>query len=128
MKIVDMETVKLSSNRGKKELNLVEAYIFEKENKKIRLTTLNNMETNKAAIVEITEFGDKVNPRSIATKLNQVFILGELPLIAKLIKDNQIIIMRLENFNIDKYNKSDKKPMSDAHIEIVNEKLAEMLA
>jgi hypothetical protein len=128
MKIVDMETVKLSSNRGKKELNSVEVWLFDKENKKLRLTTLNNIETGKAAIVEVAEFGDKQNPRNIDTRLNQVFILGQMPLIARRIKDIQIIIRKVESFDLDKYNKLDKKSMSYGHMEFVKAKLAEVLA
>ncbi len=50
MKIVEAESVK-TANRGRKELNSVEKWLFDKENKKVRLATLMNMENNKAAIV-----------------------------------------------------------------------------
>jgi hypothetical protein len=84
------------------------------------------MESGKAAIVELAEIGEKLNSRNIDTRLNQVFILGQLPLIARRIKDIQIVIKRLESFDLDKYNKLDKKPMSDGHSEFVKAKLAEL--
>jgi hypothetical protein len=50
-----------------------------------------------------------------------------LPLITGRADDNKIVIRRLENLDLEQYNKGDKKPMSDYHIETVKSKLAEVL-
>lgn len=130
MKIVEAKSV--ITKKGKKELNVSEKWLFDKENKKVRLTTLTSMENDKAAQVELSEFqsygSDKKSIRTFDRQLNQVFILGELPLIARRINDTEIAIRKLENFNLDSYNKGDKKEMSANHIEIVKSKLNELLA
>ncbi len=128
MKIVEAESVK-TTNKGRKELNPVEKWLFDKENKKVRLSTLMNMENNKAAIVELSELGtDKKNSRNLDNILNRVFILGEIALIARRGAEDKIVIRKIEKFDIEQYNKGDKKPMSNAHIEIVKSKLTEVLA
>ncbi len=128
MKIVEAESVK-TANRGRKELSPVEKWLFDKENKKVRLATLMNMEINKAAVVELSELGtDKKNNRNLDNILNRVFILGEIALIARRGAEDKIVIRKLEKFDIEQYNKGDKKPMSDNHIETVKAKLAEVLA
>lgn len=126
MKIVDGKSV--TTRKGKKELNVPEKWLFEKENKKVRLTTLMNMENEKAAQVELAEFGtEKKSIRSFDKQLNQVFILGELPLIARKVGDSEIVIRKVEKFDLEQFNKGDKKEMSANHMETVKAKLAEVL-
>ena len=73
MKIVNIEEINIK--RGKAELNTPEKWIFEKEGKKIRLSILNNLENDKAAIVGLSEFETtKKTIRNFDTMLNQVFI------------------------------------------------------
>ncbi len=128
MKIVEAESVK-TANRGRKELSSVEKWLFDKENKKVRLITLMNLENNKAAIVELSELGtDKKNNRSLDNILNRVFILGEISLIARRGAEDKIVIKKLEKFDIEQYNKGDRNEMSANHVETVKAKLAEVLA
>ncbi len=125
MKIVDGKSI--TTRKEKKELNAPEKWLFEKENKKVRLTTLMNMESEKAAQVELAEFGtEKKSIRSFDKLLNQVFILGELPLIARRASDSELVIRKVEKFDLEQYNKGDKKEMSANHIETVKAKLAEL--
>ncbi len=130
MKIVDAESIKTTNGRGKKELNPVEKFLFDKENKKVRLTSLMNMENDKAATVELEEFknygNNKSNTRGIDRQMNQLFILGTLPLIARRTSDSEIVIRKVEKFDLELYNKGDKKEMSANHIETVKSKLAEL--
>ena len=128
MKIVEAESVK-TANRGRKELNTVEKWLFDKENKKVRLATLMNMEINKAAVVELSELGtDKKNSRNLDNILNRVFILGEIALIARRGAEDKIVIRKLEKFDIEQYNKGDRNEMSANHVETLKSKLAEVLA
>jgi hypothetical protein len=130
MKIVDSKSI--TTRKGKKELNAPEKWLFDKENKKLRLTTLMNMEKDKAAEVGLAEFQNygtnKKSIRGFDKVLNQVFILGELPLIARGANDNEIVIRKLEKFDLEVYNKGDKKELSANHIEAVKSKLAEVPA
>ncbi len=61
-------------------------------------------------------------------QMNQLFILGALPLIARRASDTEIVIRKLEKFDAELYNKGDKKEMSANHLETVKSKLAEVLA
>jgi len=128
MKIVDESEIK-SKNGGKKVFNVPEKWLFEKENKKVRLITLKNMDDGKAAIVELSEFvTNKKSVRNFDTMLNQVFILGEVPLIARKSGDNEIVIRKMVTIDLAEYNKGDKKEMSANHKEIVQAKLAEVIS
>ncbi len=55
------------------------------------------------------------------------FVLGELPLLARRMGEDKLVIKKLEKFDLDHYDKGDKKPMSENHIETVKSKLAEVL-
>lgn len=126
MKIVDVKEI--TTNRGKKELNAGEVWLFDKENKKVRLTALMNMENEKAAVIELSEFGSsKKRATGMDDTLNRVFVLGEIPLIARARSDNTIIIKKLEKFDKENYSERAKQ-MSANRIEIVKTKLAEVLA
>jgi hypothetical protein len=128
MKIVDAESVKTKNGRGKKELNAIEKWLFDKEGKKVRLTALIGMEDGKAALVELSEFqSNKKNTRGINHVLNNVFVTGEIPLIARRASDTEIVIKKLATFDLNQYNKADRKELSSNHLEIVKAKLAETL-
>lgn len=125
MKIVDESEIK-GKNGGKKVFNVPEKWLFEKEGKKVRLITLKNMDDGKAAIVELSEFAtNKKSVRNFDTMLNQVFIQGELPLLARRSGEN-IVIRKLPAFDLGEYNKGDKKEMSANHAEVVKAKLEEI--
>jgi hypothetical protein len=132
MKIVDAESVKTTNSRGKKELNAIEKFLFDKENKKVRLATLMGLEEGKAGVVELSEIqgygANKKSVRGIDTIMNKTFILAEIPLIARRADDTKIVIRKLNSFSLDNYSKGDKKPMSDNHIETVKAELAKVLA
>jgi hypothetical protein len=128
IKIVDAESIKTTNNRGKKELNIIEKWLFDKQGKQVRLSTLIDMESNKAALVELSEFqSNKKNTRGIDHVLNNVFVTGEIALIARRASDTEIVIKKLEKFDISQYNKADQKEMSSNHLETVKAKLAETL-
>jgi len=128
MKIVDSSEIKTSS-KGKSELKAPEKWLFSIENKKPILKTLMNMATDKAAVVEIEEFhkfGTSMKTcRSFDNTLNQVFILSQVPLVARSQLD-KLFIRKTANFNLDEYTKGDKKEMKPAHAETVKAKLTEL--
>ncbi len=128
MKIVDAAEVPVS-NRNKKTLNAVEEWLFSKEGRKVRLVTLMNLEESKAAVVEKEEISkDNKNVRWMDNRLNAVFIIGEIPLLARRLDDNHIVIRKLQSFNIGEYGKVDSKPLSNSHQELLKSKLAEVMA
>jgi hypothetical protein len=128
MKIVDAESIKTTNGRGKKELNAIEKWLFDKEGKKVRLTALIGLEDGKAALIELSEFqSNKKNTRGIDHVLNNVFVTGAIPLVARRASDTEIVIRKLEKFDISQYNKADQKEMSSNHLETVKGKLAETL-
>ena len=128
MKIVDESEIPTKSG-GKKVLNAPEKFLLEKENKKVRLSILKNMENTKAALVTLEDFvTNKKSVRNFDTMLNQVFILGEVPLIARKSGDYEIVIRKLGKFDLTEYNKGDKKEMSANHKELVQAKLAEVIS
>lgn len=107
MKIVDVKEI--TTNRGKRqpELNAGEKWLFDKEGKNVRIATLMNMETDKAAVIELAEFGtNKKKAAGMDITLNRVFVTGELPLVARARSDNTVVIKKLEKF--DKENHSER--------------------
>jgi hypothetical protein len=126
MRIVD-ETEIPKAHNGRKNLNTVERWLLEKEGKRTRLITLSKLELGKAAIVELSDFGtNKKTVRNFDWKLNQVFILAEIPLLARKSGDD-IIIRKLPLFDLEVYSQADKKELSAAHIELLKSKLAELI-
>jgi hypothetical protein len=57
--------------------------------------------------------------------MNRVFILGEIPLIARG-REDKVVIRKLEAFDLEIYNKSDKREMGANHVETVKAKLDEL--
>ncbi len=89
------------------------------------------MTAGQQGVAELSEFiyygsnADKSYGLDIA--LNRVFILGNIPLIARG-REDRVVIRKLEAFDLEIYNKSDKKEMGSNHVETVKSKLAEVLA
>jgi hypothetical protein len=59
--------------------------------------------------------------------LNRVFILGNIPLIARG-REDRVVIRKLEAFDLEQYNKADKREMGSNHLETLKAKLTEVLA
>jgi hypothetical protein len=126
MKIVDESEI-AKVHTGKRTLNTPERWLLEKEGKRTRLITLSKLELGKAAIVELSDFGtNKKTVRNFDWKLNQLFILAEVPLLARKSGDD-IVIRKLPAFDLEEYNKADKKELSAAHVELLKSKLAEVI-
>ncbi len=130
MKIVEINTNGKASG-GKKDLGAAEKWLFDTESGEVRLKALLNLTTEKQALAELEEFksygsgAEKSYGLDIA--LNRVFILGNIPLIARG-REDRVVIKKVELFNLDIYNKADKREMGANHIETVKAKLAEVLA
>jgi len=131
MKIVDVSEENNGKTGGRKELGSAEKWLFDTEDGEIRLKTLINMSTGKQGIAALEEFknygtdADKGYGLDIA--LNRVFILGNVPLIARGRAD-RVVIKKVEKFDLELYNKADRREMGANHIETVKAKLAEVLA
>ncbi len=131
MKIVEISTGNNGKTGGKKELGAAEKWLFDTEDGEIRLKSLINMPSDKQAVAELDEFKtygtDAEKSYGIDIAMNRVFILGEIPLIARGRKD-KVVIKKLEEFDLKSYNKADRREMGANHIETVKAKLAEVLA
>lgn len=124
MRIID-ETEIPQVHNSKRTLNTPER-LFDKEGKKVRLTMLAKIDVGKAAIVELSEFGtNKKSVRNFDWKLNQVFILGEIPLMARK-SGEEIVIRKMAAFDLEEYNKGDKKGLSANHAEMLKAKLDQL--
>ncbi len=132
MKIVDIDAKNNGkATGGKKELGAAEKWLMDEENSEVRLKTLMNMSTGQQAIAELSEFKtygtDAEKSYGLDISLNRVFILGNLPLIARS-RPDKVVIKKLEEFDLKSYNKADRREMGANHIETVKAKLAEVLA
>jgi hypothetical protein len=131
MKIVEISAENNGKTGGKKELGSAEKWLFDTEDGEVRLKTLMNMSTGMQGIAELEEFksygSDAVKSYGLDISLNHVFILGNIPLIARGRTDN-VVIKKLEKFDLELYNKADRREMGANHIETVKAKLAEVLA
>ncbi len=131
MKIVEISTGNNGKTGGKKELGAAEKWLFDTEDGEIRLKSLINMPNDKQAVAELDEFKtygtDAEKSYGIDIAMNRVFILGEIPLIARGRKD-KVVIKKLEEFDLKSYNKADRREMGANHIGTVKAKLAEVLA
>ncbi len=131
MKIVDISEQNNGKIGGKKELGSAEKWIFDTENGEIRLVTLMKMTaTGQQAIASPEEFKsyctDAEKSYGLDIALNRVFILGEIPPVARG-REDRVVIRKLEAFDLEVYNKADKKEMGANHIEIMKAKLVEVL-
>jgi hypothetical protein len=116
---------------GKKELGAAEKWLFDTENGEVRLATLMKMTAGQQGIAELSEFktygSDAEKSYGLDIALNRVFILGNIPLIARG-RTDKVVIKKLEAVDLGIYNKADRKEMGANHIETVKAKLAEVLA
>jgi hypothetical protein len=131
MKIVEINTENNGKTGGRKELGAAEKWLFDTENGEVRLKVLMNMSTGQQGIAELNEFKeygtDAEKSYGLDISLNHVYILGNIPLIARG-RTDKVVIKKLEKFDLEIYNKADKRPMGANHIETVKAKLAEVLA
>ncbi len=132
MKIVEINTNgNGKASGGKKDLGAAEKWLFDTESGEVRLKALMNITAGQQGIAELEEFktygsgAEKSYGLDIA--LNRVFILGNIPLIARG-REDRVVIKKLETFDLEQYNKADKREMGANHIETVKAKLAEVLA
>jgi hypothetical protein len=131
MKIVEINAENNGKVGGRKELGAAEKWLFDTENGEVRLATLMKMSTGQQGIAELEEFkaygSDAEKSYGLDIALNHVFILGNIPLIARGRAD-KVVIKKFEAFGLEAYNKADKREMGANHIETVKAKLAELLA
>ncbi len=131
MKIVEISAENNGKTGGRKELGAAEKWLFDTQDGEIRLKTLMNMTAGQQGIAELEEFktygSDAEKSYGLDISLNHVFILGEIPLIARG-RTDKVVIKKLEKFDLELYNKADRREMGANHIETVKAKLAEVLA
>jgi hypothetical protein len=137
MEIYKMKIVEISTNGngkasgGKKELGAAEKWLFDTESGEVRLKSLINMSTGNQGIAELSEFksygSDAEKSYGLDISLNKIFIIANLPLIARG-RTDKVVIKKLETFDLEQYNKADKREMGSNHLETVKAKLAEVLA
>ncbi len=131
MRIVEVNAEESGkANGGKKELGSAEKWLFDTENGEVRLKALINMTTGQQGIAELNEFkaygSDAEKSYGLDIALNRVFILGEIPLIARG-RTDRVVIKKLEKFDLELYNKADRREIGANHKETVKAKLAEVL-
>ncbi len=116
---------------GKKELGAAEKWVFDIQDGEVRLKTLMNMTAGQQGIADLSEFktygSDAEKSYGLDIALNRVFILGNIPLIARG-REDRVVIKKLEAFDLEQYNKADKREMGANHLETLKAKLAEVLA
>lgn len=131
MKIVEISAENNGKTGGRKELGAAEKWLFDTQDGEIRLKTLMNMTAGQQGIAELEEFksygSDAEKSYGLDISLNHVFILGNIPLIARG-RTDKVVIKKLERFDLELYNKADKREMGANHIETLKAKLAEVLA
>lgn len=135
--MIKMKIVEISTNGngkasgGKKVLGAAEKWVFDIQDGEVRLKALMNMSTGQQGVAELEEFksygSDAEKSYGLDISLNRVFILGNIPLIARG-RTDKVVIKKLEAFDLEQYNKADKREMGSNHIETVKAKLAEVLA
>ena len=131
-----MKTVEISTNGngkvgGKKVLGAAEKWVFDIQDGEVRLKALMNMSTGQQGIAELEEFktygSDAEKTYGLDIAMNRIFILGNIPLIARG-RGDKVVIKKLETFDLEQYNKADKREMGSNHLKTVKAKLAEVLA
>jgi hypothetical protein len=129
MKIVEISEQNNGKTGGKKELGAAEKWVFDTEDGEVRLATLRKMTAGQQGIAELEEFksygSDAEKSYGLDIAMNRVFILGEIPLIARG-RGDKVVIRKLEAFDLEIYNKADKREMGANHGETVKAKLAEL--
>src|SRR3990172_10796599 len=109
MKIVDLSVENNGKTGGKKELGAAEKWLFDIQDGEVRLETLMKMTAGQQGIAELEEFksygSDAEKSYWLDIAMNRVFILGEIPLIARG-REDKVVIRKLEAFDLGIYNKS----------------------
>jgi hypothetical protein len=130
MKIVEINAENNGKVGGRKELGAAEKWLFDTQDGEVRLVTLVNMKTGQQGIAELEEFksygSDAEKSYGLDISLNHVFILANIPLIARG-RTDKVVIKKVEKFDLELYNKADRREMGVNHIETVKAKLAEVL-
>jgi hypothetical protein len=130
MKIVEINAENNGKTGGRKELGAAEKWLFDTEDGEIRLKTLMNMTAGQQGIAELEEFksygSDAEKSYGLDISLNHVFILGNIPLIARG-RTDKVVIKKLEKFDLELYNKADRREMGVNHVETLKAKLTEVL-
>ncbi len=128
MKIVEISAENNGKTGGKKELGSAEKWLFDTQDGEVRLASLLKMTVGQQGIADLEEFktygSDAEKSYGLDISLNRVFILGEIPLIARG-REDRVVIRKLDAFDLEIYNKADKREMGANHIETVKAKLAE---
>jgi hypothetical protein len=131
MRIVEINAENNGKVGGRKELGAAEKWLFDAQEGEVRLKTLMNMTAGQQGIAELEEFksygSDAEKSYGLDISLNHVFILGNIPLIARG-RTDKVVIKKVEKFDVELYNKADRREMGANHIETVKAKLAEVLA
>ncbi len=131
MKIVEISAENNGKVGGRKELGAAEKWLFDTQDGEVRLKTLMNISTGQQGIAELEEFksygSDAEKSYGLDISLNHVFILGSIPLIARG-RTDKVVIKKVEKFDVELYNKADRREMGANHVETVKAKLAEVLA
>ncbi len=131
MRIVEINAENNGKTGGRKELGAAEKWLFDTQDGEVRLKTLMNMSTGQQGIAELEEFksygSEAEKSYGLDISLNHVFILGSIPLIARG-RTDKVVIKKLEKFDLELYNKADRREMGAKHVETVKAKLAEVLA
>jgi hypothetical protein len=131
MKIVEITAENNGKVGGRKELGAAEKWLFDTEDGEVRLKALMSMTAGQQGIAELEEFksygSDAEKSYGLDISLNHVFILGNIPLIARG-RTDKVVIKKVEKFDLELYNKADRREMGANHIETVKTKLAEVLA
>lgn len=131
MRIVEINAENNGKIGGRKELGAAEKWLFDTQDGEVRLKTLMNISTGQQGVAELEEFksygSDAEKSYGLDISLNHVFILGNIPLIARG-RTDKVVIKKLEKFDLELYNKADRREMGANHVETVKSKLAEVLA
>jgi hypothetical protein len=131
MKIVEINAENNGKTGGRRELGAAERWLFDVESGEVRLKTLMNMTAGQQGVAELEEFksygSDAEKSYGLDISLNHVFILGNIPLLARG-RTDKVVIKKLEKFDLEIYNKADRREIGANHVESVKAKLAEVLA
>ncbi len=127
MKIVDINTEGNGKTGGKRELGAAEKWLFDIEDGEVRLATLLKMSTGQQGIAELEEFktygSDAEKSYGLDISLNRVFILGEMPLIARG-REDRVVIRKPEAEKTELSLESSKRLTWKSTIRLIKEKWA----
>ncbi len=118
---------KYGKTGGKRELGAAEKWLFDIEDGEVRLATLLKMSTGQQGIAELEEFktygSDAEKSYGLDISLNRVFILGEMPLIARG-REDRVVIRKPEAEKTELSLESSKRLTWKSTIRLIKEKWA----